>query len=237
MTLAQKIHPYRVAALRWNTPTVFTLDVVPDDGPVFDFKPGQFVMLRLFNGDGTFWKQKAFSIASTPSTKDRLELGIKLAGEFTRRAAQLKPGDHVEVAGPYGRFTMPDDTREVVLAAGGIGVTPFLSMIRSLADAETPTRIILLNSNRHLQDVAYREELEKLAAEHPNLQLVQFLTGDEPPGDWKRGRINERALFELCQPLAEKQFLLCGPTGFMADLRAVLERHGVPAKHIHIEHF
>ncbi len=237
MTLAQKIHPYRVAALRWDIPTVFRLNLVPDDGQVFVFKPGQFVMLRLLNADGTFWKQKAFSITTPPSVQNQIELGIKLAGEFTRRAAQLKSGDRVEVAGPFGRFTMPDGTQEVVLVSGGIGVAPFLSMIRALADAENPVRIILLNSNRHLHDVPYRRELEKLAATHPNLQVVQFLTGEEPPAEWKRGRINEAALVELCQPLAEKHFLLCGPPAFMADLRAIRERRDVPKERIRVEHF
>ncbi len=238
MTLPNKIFPYTVTRFDWITPKVFRLDVAPQDGTVFGFKAGQFVMLRLFNADGTFWKQKAFSICSTPRMKDAIELGIKRYGEFTNRAAELTVGDRVEVAGPYGVFTLPEKATNIVMMAGGIGITPLLSMIRNVAEEQRPVTITLLYSNPTLEDTAYRNELDMLAQKNPNFTVLHFITREEAPEGLFSGRVDTKAMEQYCPVTDQTTFYyLCGPVLFMQEITQHLVGKGVGLERIKMERF
>lgn len=236
--MLNKIFPYTVTRFEWITPKVFRFDVAPREGKVFDFKAGQFVMLRLFNDDGTLWKQKAFSICSTPRNTDFIELGIKLYGEFTHRAAELKVGDHIEIAGPYGVFTVPENASSIVMMAGGIGITPFLSMMREIAENNCPTEITLLYSNPSLEETAYRSELDALMRQHPNMAVRYFLTQEPAPDGFIAGRLQPDELERYCSVLdATTLYYLCGPVSFMQELTQHLLDRGVERSRIKIEKF
>lgn len=195
-------------------------------------------MLRLHNTDGTFWKQKAFSICSTPRNTDSIELGIKLYGEFTHRAVELKVGDNVEIVGPYGVFTLPESATNVIMIAGGIGITPFLSMMRSAAEEHRFTNITLLYSNPTLEDCAYRTELDVLAQKNPHINVLHFITREEAPEGLFSGRIDPKAM-EHYVPVTDHATLyyLCGPVPFMQELAQHLMGEGVGRERIKMEKF
>ena len=200
--MEKKTKRYRVLENRRTAKTIVALKLAPEDGEVFAFKAGQFVMLRLLNPDGTMWRAKAYSVCSPPSERSHIELGFKIQGPFTQRAATLVAGDLVELAGPYGVFTLdktPSDF-EVAFLAGGIGVTPFYSMIREATIQKSPRIISLLYANVTTEDSAYTEELLSLSDKNANLSVTLFVEhGVMPPlpALSEVGRISPEALKKL----------------------------------------
>lgn len=238
MTLPNKIFPYTVTRFEWLTPKVFRLDVAPKEGSVFPFKAGQFVMVRILNSDGTLWKAKAFSLCSTPQTQGYIELGVKLYGEFTHRVAELKIGDSIEIAGPYGVFTVPETATSVVMMAGGIGITPFLSMIREITQQHRPTNVTLLYSNPSVEETAYRTELDAIMQHNNNIAVRYFLTQEPAPDGFIAGRLQPDELERYCSVLeATTLFYLCGPDSFMQELTQHLLDTGVERSRIKMEKF
>lgn len=235
-----RMRQFRVQEIVWETPEIFTLRLVPCEGEVaLPFKAGQWVYLHLLNEDGTSWKA-AFSMATAPSDQGALELGIKIEGDFTKRASQLSLDAIVALQGPFGVFVLPPtaDT-PLVFMAGGIGITPLRSMMRELANQGSSTPIHLVYSNRYAEESAYLEEFEDLRHRYPAMKLLATLTGEHPPG-WKghTGRVDATMLAPLlAETAANAHFFLCGPNPFMDTIREILEAEGVDKKRIHQERF
>ncbi|MBU1907507.1 FAD-dependent oxidoreductase [Patescibacteria group bacterium] len=209
---------------------VFELVLQPADRQmVFGFVPGQFIMLHLMNADGSVWAKTAYSIASAPfESKDTITLAIKLRGDFTRRARDLQLGDIVKVQGPYGKFTLPDDDRDVIMLAGGIGVAPFRSMIREAVASRINKRIILLYSCKTAEGMAFLDELRGLAARNAKFMPTFFLTGcvlEEWRGEI--GRINQKSLHKYVPYKEKALFMVCGSHEFTDDMVDILRRSGV----------
>lgn len=235
-----RLRKFRVQELVWETPEIFTLRLAPCEGEsTLSFKAGQWVYLHLLNEDGTSWKA-AFSIATAPSEKGPLELGIKIERDFTKRASQLTLDAVVALQGPFGVFTLPSSSdTPLVFIAGGIGVTPLRSMIRELAHQGSSIPIYLVYSNRYAEESAYLEEFEDLRHTYPAMKLIATLTGEHPPG-WKghTGRVDATMLAPLlAETAANAHFFLCGPTPFMDTVRGILESAGVDKKRVHQERF
>ncbi len=236
-----RLRKFRVQELVWETPEIFTLRLVPCEGePALAFKAGQWVYLHLLNEDGTSWKA-AFSIATAPSDRGSLELGIKVERDFTKRASKLVLDTVVALQGPFGVFTLPsalDDT-PLVFMAGGIGITPLRSMIRQAVNQQLSTPIYLVYSNRYAEESAYLEEFEDLRHSYPAMKLIATFTGEHPPG-WKghTGRIDAAMLAPLlAETAATAHFFLCGPNPFMQAMREILEAAGVDRARVYQERF
>ncbi|MBI3956541.1 MAG: FAD-dependent oxidoreductase [Candidatus Kerfeldbacteria bacterium] len=226
-------------ANRRATHNVVVLELAPEHGSVFSFKAGQFVMLRLLNDDGTLWRQEAFSICSTPSRTDAIELAFKIYGPFTQRAAALTPGTVVEIAGPYGTFTLDESAQAITFLSGGIGVTPFLSMIRDATERKLPITMRLLYANHTKEDIPYFDELNALAKQNPNLTIVHVISqGDVPAGlACESGRMNDAIIQKHGGDPAHTFYYLCGPPPFMHALSVCLLNSGVSKDRIKLEHF
>jgi ferredoxin-NADP reductase len=211
----------------------FTLVLEPADGePMFQFEAGQFVMLHLYNADGTTWGKAAFSIATAPvESKDNFELGIKIYGEFTNRASDLNVGDEVGVHGPYGMFVLKPDTSRYVFFAGGIGITPLRCMIRQALLTKLPIDIHLFYSDKVRKAMAYENEFRELAKQHPNFHPVFFLT-QERPEDWdgETARIHEGIIRDRLADLKTGRYAMCGPKSFMDMIKDMLVAAGVDSK-------
>jgi ferredoxin-NADP reductase len=241
MAIPQTVfRPYRVMENAPLAAGMFRLVMEAVDEPLPSFQSGQWVNLRLQNPDGSEWAKAAYSIASAPSAGTQtVEFGVKLAGDFTKRLFTLKAGDQVELQGPWGVFTATQgQAAEIVCIAGGIGVTPFVSMFREAAVRERG--LTLLYANRRAEEAAYLEELMALAAAHPRLRVIPTYTRESPTGwEGERGRIDAAMLrrhvaFSAAQ---ETVYLLCGPDAFMHDVRAALMAQGVDPKKIKQESF
>lgn len=238
--MEKKPYQFRVTALRRTTPSVVVVTLTPVENGIFPFTPGQFVMLQLFNPNATPWRQKAYSMCSTPNQTDSLEFGLKVMGEFTQHVAALKVGDRVDVRGPYGVFTLQPNMNDVVFLAGGIGITPFLSIIRNETEAQSPRNLTLLYANRTRDDIAFLPELLSLAERNPRLRICFFLeSGELPtlPVTTVAGRVTVEILKQMCPTLTGKYFFLCGPPPFMDAMLACLTEQGVNRDMIKIEKF
>jgi len=229
-TASATIRQFRVVTNRDIADGIFELTLAPNDGqPVFAYLPGQFVMLQLLNPDGTVWAKAAYSLTSAPDeSRDAIQLAIKVRGDFTQRAHDLKPGDFLNVQGPFGRFVLPEGEAPLVLLAGGIGITPFRSMLRQSLARGSGRRIILIYSCRTLQVMPYFDELQELARQHPNFKCVITFTGYAPDG-WtgETGRIGQKLIAKHVADPKTAEFMACGTNEFVKDMYESLAKLGV----------
>jgi predicted ferric reductase len=220
------IHDYTVAEVRHPNDSTLEVSLEPLREPL-TFVPGQFVVLAFGGASG--WQRHPFSVASAPSSA-RLELGIKAAGDYTRALRDsLVPGTPAKVAGPFGGFDYRSGGRDQIWIAGGIGVTPFVSWIRSL-DGTFDRHVDLWYSIAHDGDGLYLDEIEQAATEHPSLtpHLVVadrdgFLTAEKAAA----GRDNLDGVW----------IYLCGPPPMTAALVTGFRKLGVPSSRLRWEQF
>ncbi len=196
------------------------------------FLPGQYVSLR-FPGEKRY---HAFSIASSPSREEEIELVIKRSHDFTTRLLDSPPGTRLECMGPLGHF-LQDLEEDVVMIAGGVGVTPFLGLLRWARDTRADDRQYwLFYSCREREQLVLEEELRALHAEDERLHVVLTLTREEPEGwDEERGRIDKELLLRHLGSFERKSFYTCGPTRMVAAIMQMLHDAGVPPARIRHE--
>lgn len=228
------VRKFRVEELRWESAEIYTLVLVPvDPAEMVQFKAGQWVYMHLFNPDGSMWARAAFSIATAPSeSKEKIELTIKQHGDYTRRASQLQPDDVVGVQGPFGVFTLPESGEPLVFFAGGIGITPFRSMIRELYLRKDPRKVILFYSNRDHEETAFYEDFDEMNADWPSFKPIFTLTGQFIPAKWLhlRGRFTAEIIKAGVPQAPEGSYFICGPVTFMDSIKEQLASLGVDTK-------
>lgn len=224
--------PFRVIETRSIASDAVSLTLEPADGEaMFAFAPGQFMMVHLFNPDGSVWAKTAYSIATAPvESKDRLEIGVRNAGDFTSRLRNLAVGDTVGIQGPYGAFTLRDDAKRSVFFAGGIGITSIRSMIRQLLLTGIAQDVHLFYSCRDRETMAYEQEFRDLAARHPSFRFIPILTREKPDAwDGETGRLSADMIKKHLADL-DARFYVCGPKEFMSAAASILEDLGVDVK-------
>jgi predicted ferric reductase len=230
--------PYRVAAVRPERDRAWTLTLVPDGHSGLRFASGQFAWLTL-RGSPFRFKEHPFSFSSSAAQGERLEFTIKELGDFTRTIKDVRPGEVAYLDGPYGVFSAGRYPRSpgFVFIAGGVGIAPIMSMLRTLADRRDPRPLLLVYANSDWDDVIFREELESLRA-RVDLTLVHVL--ENPPPDWsgERGRITDALLRRvLSANRAENEYFLCGPGPMSETVQQVLHGMGIPLSRVHFELF
>jgi len=233
-----EIQKYKITKRIQETHNVFLLNLVPEKGEVFDFLPGQFVMFHIYNQDGTVWKKMPYSLCTPPETKDHIQLGIKVYGEFTQRTSELKEGDVVGISGPFGRFIFrEEEMKNVMMLAGGIGITPFLCSIRHATVRLLSNKITLIYANHALHDIAFRNEFQILDTKNKNFNIIYAL--DHPPAGWRgqTGYVTQEMIEQNCSDLQNTYFFLCGPPSFMDAILKHLAELGVENEKIKIEKF
>src|SRR6187397_281559 len=172
----------KVAAVAAETASVRTITLDVPDWP--GHRAGQHLDIRLTDEDG-YVAERSYSIASAPGEPLAITVERLDDGEVSPYLVdELRPGDRIELRGPVGGYFVwePDRGGPIFLAAGGSGVVPLMSMARTraLESADVPAR--LLYSARTLDEVIYREELERLATDRPELDVVYTLTRGQPEG-------------------------------------------------------
>jgi ferredoxin-NADP reductase len=204
-------------------------------------RPGQHVDVRLTAEDG-YQAQRSYSIASAPDGA-RVELTVDRLpdGEVSPYLTDaLRPGDKLELRGPIGGYFAwePTDGGPLLLVGGGSGVAPLMAMLRHRAAraSDVPTR--LLSSSRSFEEIIYREELARLAAD-TTLQVVHTLTRAQPPGwDGYRRRIDAAMLAEVAWPPAARPLAyVCGPTRLVEAVASTLVGLGHEPARIKTERF
>jgi ferredoxin-NADP reductase len=223
----------RVLASAAATPTVHDLKIEKPRG--FAFLPVQFCGLEFATDEGSI--EYPMSLACSP-TKPYLEFGARVASRspWKRAFAALRPGDEVEVDGPYGHFVL-DERRDAVLVAGGIGVTPLKGMAEYAADKALPLGVRLVYSNKTEDEIAYRADLEALEKQNPRFRVLHTLTRAPPSWQGRRGRVGAPLLQEASAGLRDPVYYLCGLPGMVADTAGLLAGLGVPRDRVRAEQF
>jgi predicted ferric reductase len=229
--------PYRVAEVRQERGDTSTLVMRPDGHPGFRFSPGQFGWLTLWGSPFKITGHPFSFSSSAEATDGCVEMSIRKLGDFTNAIAQVPVGQRVYLDGPYGAFTIGNPADMHVLIAGGVGVTPMMSMIRTLADRRDQRPVILLYGSKDWESITFREEMEALQA-RLNLKVVHVLAN--PPVGWtgEQGFISaEMFKRHLPPPYADHEYFICGPNVMMDAIEKVLGELGVPLTKYHSERY
>ena len=235
-------HPYRVVEVIQETPDVWTIKLAPPEGrPCYNYLPGQFHFLTLKRGPGLPVEEHHWTISSSPTQEGFITSTIKQSGDFTSTIGQTRPGDTATVLGPFGRFSyvLHPAEGDLVFIAGGIGITPLMSMLRHLRDTRADRRVLLIYANTTQSDIAFRGELAAIeAGESPRLQVIHILSRPEAGWGGETGRLDREKVERLCgKDVATKAYYVCGPTEMMAAVLAILHPLGVADDAIHTERF
>lgn len=228
--------PYRIGQVRRETHDTWSLTF---EGPRIDYQPGQFMRVQLIRKNKVE-PSHPFTIASSPTQK-HLSITVKAVGDFTRTIKDTRPGDRAYVDAPYGAFSflgLPDrnhDADNLVFIAGGIGVTPFMSMLRYLRDKGLKRNVTLIWGNKNERDMIFKKELEALVKQ-TSLKVVHVMSMQE---DWagEKGYVDEPRLKRLLDGVDNPQVFVCGPPVMMRLVMRALRGVGIPRGHIHSERF
>lgn len=235
---------YVVRELRPETSTVSTLVLEPRRDRrqrgyrTLAFAPGQFAWIRLNPSIGA--QEHPFTIASSAHVGLWTEFTIRHTGDFTNELRQLRPGSPVWVDGPHGAFTL--DLRRctgLVMIAGGVGITPMMSMLRTLAHRRDrrPHRLVVVA--RTLDDLLFRAELSELQ-QRLDLTVIELLRAPPPSWTGASGAVDEELLTALLPGAFRRNqldYYLCGPPAMVTDVLTVLDGLDVPQPRIHTEQF
>lgn len=232
--------PYVLEEVRPERGSAWTLVMRPDGHRGFRFQPGQFAWITA--GSSPFADaEHPFSISSSAEDPQRLSMTIKALGDFTRTVKDLKPGQRVYLDGAFGAFSVDrhPHARGFVFIAGGIGITPMMSMLSTLADRGDRRPLWLLYANRDWESVTFREQLEALK-QRLDLRVIHFL--ETPPADWQgeTGFINAEKLARLLPPERTQnmyEMFICGPKPMMDAVEKALVEIKVPMGDFHSERF
>lgn len=189
----------------------------------FSYKPGQTITLNLPAGnDGSPALRHTFSLTSAPHEED-LSIATRVRQTPYKQALKkLDKGSELSFTGPYGKFGLPEQTgRPIVMVAGGIGITPYISMLHDATHNGSTQQFLLLYSNHHPQQAAFLHDLQELTRLNPYFRLQATMTGEAGDG-WTglRGRIDKNMLQQAIQGLSEP---LCYVTGTPYMVEEVLD--------------
>jgi ferredoxin-NADP reductase len=206
----------------------------------FEFKAGQYLEMTLpemaetDTGEATH----SFSIASAPY-EDEIMIATRMRDTpFKRVLGAMKHGAYADIEGPYGTFVLHNDAaRPAVFLTGGIGITPFLSIIKQSTHSGSQHRVFLFYSNHTSDDAAFLVELQELALKNPNFTFVPTMTHGGK--DWKgeAGRIDKAMLLRYLEDLARPVYYIAGPPEMVAAMAQMLEDAGVDPGSIKTEDF
>ncbi|HVS25867.1 MAG TPA: FAD-dependent oxidoreductase [Burkholderiales bacterium] len=209
----------------------------------FRHQAGQSLMMTLINppetdseGDG-----RTFTIASAPHESDLIIATRMRDTAFKRVLKSASIGTTVKIDGPNGEMVLHDDpARPAVFLAGGIGITPFLSMARRAAKERLPHRLYLFYSNRRSEDAAFMDELQKMEQVNPNYRLIATMTEPEKssaPWSGETGFMRRDMLERHLPDLASPFYYFAGPPAMTMAMQKMLEDIGVAEAAMRSEEF
>ena len=232
--------PYKVDSVKAERGNTWTVEVVPVDHKGFTFMPGQFAWITLW--DSPFAdSEHPFSISSSAQKKGSLSFTIKALGYFTSRVPQLRPGDKMYVDGPFGSFSCDrhPHAEELVFIPGGVGITPIMSMLRTLADRGDERPLTLIYANKLWDEITFREEIAQLSP-RLNINVVYVLETPHPEWDGEKGFVNRPVLERYMPDFSQRgrlDIFVCGPPPMMNAIERTLDQMGVWPGDVHSERF
>ncbi len=243
MLYYDKMSKYIVIDNRHITTTTLLLTLKCDQKtkPIL-FQPGQYAVFS-FKQKGRPTPARSFSIVNSPSDHGIIQCSIRKKGKFTNAAASLVVGDKVSVQGPFGGFVFDEKRdRNMVLIAGGIGITPFMSMIQYATNNKLKNDITLIYNCKDQNDMPFVEQLIEIEKYNPHFKTI-FTISDGPVNRFKdynviSGRITANIIdTAIKKSYNNKTFFICGPSAFMDAMTDILFDQGVSEEKVITETF
>jgi ferredoxin-NADP reductase/nitrite reductase/ring-hydroxylating ferredoxin subunit len=213
-----------------------------------DYTAGQYAFFKLdrISGDAK-GPIRHFSIASSPTEQDHILISTRIRDtQYKQKLASLKEGAKILVWGPEGEFVLHDDySKPAVFLSGGIGVTPFRSMIKYATDKQLPIKITMFDSNKNQQNILYKEEFDRWAEQNKNFKVIYAVTEEEQEAinsNWsgERGRIGKLMLERHLSKgeIGNAIFYICGPPGMLKAMQELLQKEmQIPKDRFKVEAF
>ena len=230
--------PFLVSRLEPTGSDCTCVELTPATQTSFSYIPGQFAYVS-FRSATVVPEPHAFTLSSTPSRPGMLQFTIRASGDWTRTVGGLSIGDRAFIQGPFGRFghLYTDPDRELIMIAGGIGITPMLSMLRFMADHGDPRPVTLIWSNRSKENVVFADEMDALAAKLTGLRMIPIFTRNAEGGE-RSGRLDRKSLETMLSDCSRRSAIfVCGPPQMMRQIRTDLKTLAFPARSIFTEAF
>jgi len=242
-----RFHTLKVKDIRRETADAVSIafEVPPQQQPEYQFKQGQYVTLKLnIKGEEV---RRSYSLCTSPFAEKELRVAIKevQGGKVsTYINRELKVGDNMEVMTPMGNFhtvLMGGKSKNYVLFAGGSGITPMMSILKSVLYVEKQSKVTLIYANKNEESTIFKSELESIAASNPNLNVVYVFEKPQIQiSELQTGIVTIERAKELLQKfdcLKADEYFICGPGPMMENVKTTLEGLNIPKEKIHIEYF
>ena len=226
-------HDLRVLRVVRETPDASSIvfEIPAELAPVFEYQSGQFLTLQIPHAGKHLYR--CYSLASSPAVESEHKVTVKRVAEGRISNwinESLGAGDVVKVLPPAGQFVLGADSADLLLFAGGSGITPVISILKT-ALAAGQRRVRLIYANRDEPSIIFRKEIDDLAARYPDrLEVVHRL-------DVREGFVDASAVRRHLEGCRQREVYICGPGPFMDTVEKTLLESGVPANAIHIERF
>jgi len=238
--ILMKLRPYEVESIRQERGNAWTLSLVPIGHPGARFSPGQFAWITVDRSPFAD-VEHPFSFSSSAEQHDVLGFTIKALGDFTKGIHAFPPGTRVYLDGPFGAFSMDrrPGARAFLFIAGGIGITPIMSMLRTMRDRGDGRPCLLIYAARSLEDMTFLKDLDNLKKQ---LSLEAQLIPSIPDEAWDgpSGRLTNELLNRLVAPTYRDmgcEAFVCGPLPMMDAVERQLIDLGIERRRIHSERF
>jgi 3-ketosteroid 9alpha-monooxygenase subunit B len=230
MTAPPPFHRIRVAEVITETPDAHSLvlAVPPALAGEFAYRPGQYLTVRVPDDGGPV--ARCYSLSSSPHTDTELKITVKRVrdGQASNWICDhVRPGSTLDLAPPAGTFTPASLDEDLLLLAGGSGITPVMAIIKSVLAGGTG-RLALVYANRDADSVIFSAELASLTGDR--LEVVHWL-------DAERGAPTPAGLARLTKAYGDREAFVCGPEPFVVVARQALREAGVPAERVRVERF
>ena len=200
----------------------------------FSYKPGQYIMVTIKSDEKEI--VHPFSISSSPTEREFIEFTKKLTtSEYSTRLKSMKPLDWARIDGPYGKFTCECEYEKILFLAGGIGITPFFSIIKYCADNSLKTSIILFYGARNQNEIAFKKELDEMQEKNAHLRVIYVL--NDPLLGWtgKTGFVSADLIKEEVPDFKNRVFYACGPPVMVTAMQRMVNSMGLPDTQLRLE--
>jgi len=215
---------YEILSVDAETHDTYTIRMKPANGKLPRYRPGQFMFLKLKRKKGKS-EEHPFTISSSPTLDGEITATIKESGNFTDTIGETTVEDSARIAAPYGKFSfIYDEPARFLFIAGGVGITPIMSMIRFLRDTGDGRPVKLLFANKSEKDILFRDEISVLPE---NFAHVHVLSRPDESWTGRTGYIDEKILRQDAgEYLDDCTIYLCGPPPMMTAVEKEIEKTG-----------
>jgi len=223
---------FYVKKIKRETSDTFSLVLTaPKD---FSFKAGQFCFLRL--SKNKLYARHPFTMSSSPKEAD-ICFTVKNTGRFTKTALNLRVGAEVIIDGPFGIFTLKDDDKDCVFIAGGVGITPFFSIIKDNLSKTKKRNMLLIYGSKTKEDIIFKEKLDNIKEKW--FRKIYVLSHETPSasGEYERGYVNKDLINKYVANIKNSSYYICGPEAMKTSVKKALFGLGVKKQDIIIEDF